>query len=65
MSTFLLSFSFCETYYTLSIQAKYPAKEKKDDDDTIPDGSICVEEEMAMQNSPKLNTKPHKPEVKQ
>ena len=50
---------------TEAIQAKYPAKEKKDDDDTIPDGSICVEEEMAMQNSPKLNTKPHKPEVKQ
>ena len=50
---------------TEAIQAKYPPKEKKDDDDTIPDGSICVEEEMAMQNSPKLNTKPHKPEVKQ
>ena len=50
---------------TEAIQAKYPLKEKKDDDDTIPDGSICVEEEMAMQNSPKLNTKPHKPEVKQ
>ena len=50
---------------TEAIQAKYPAKEKKDDDDTIPDGSICVEEEMAMQNSPKLNTKPHKTEVKQ
>ena len=41
---------------TEAIQAKYPPKEKKDDDDTIPDGSICVEEEMAMQNSPKLNT---------
>lgn len=50
---------------TEAIQAKYPPKEKKDDDDTIPDGSICVEEEMAMQNSPKLNTKPHKPEVRQ
>lgn len=50
---------------TEAIQAKYPAKEKKDDDDTIPDGSICVEEEMAMQNSPKLNTKPHKPEAKE
>ena len=50
---------------TEAIQAKYPPKEKKDDDDTIPDGSICVEEEMAMQNSPKLNTKPYKPEVKQ
>ena len=50
---------------TEAIQAKYPPKEKKDDDDTIPDGSICVEEEMAMQNSPKLNTKPHKTEVKQ
>ena len=50
---------------TEAIQAKYPLKEKKDDDDTIPDGSICVEEEMAMQNSPKLNTKPHKPEVRQ
>ena len=50
---------------TEAIQAKYPPKEKKDNDDTIPDGSICVEEEMAMQNSPKLNTKPHKPEVKQ
>ena len=50
---------------TEAIQAKYPSKEKKDDDDTIPDGSICVEEEMAMQNSPKLNTKPHKPEVRQ
>ena len=50
---------------TEAIQAKYPPKEKKDDDDTIPDGSICVEEEMAMQNSPKLNTTPHKPEVKQ
>ena len=49
---------------TEAIQAKYPPKEKKDDDDTIPDGSICVEEEMAMQNSPKLNTKPHKPEVR-
>ena len=50
---------------TEAIQAKYPPKEKKDDDDTIPDGSICVEEEMAMQNSPKLNTKPHKTEVRQ
>ena len=50
---------------TEAIQAKYPAKEKKDDDDTIPDGSICAEEEMAMQNSPKLNTKPHKPEAKE
>lgn len=50
---------------TEAIQAKYPPKEKKEDDDTIPDGSICVEEEMAMQNSPKLNTKPHKPEVRQ
>lgn len=50
---------------TEAIQAKYPPKEKKDDDDIIPDGSICVEEEMAMQNSPKLNTKPHKTEVKQ
>lgn len=50
---------------TEAIQAKYPPKEKKDDDDTIPDGSICVEEEMAMQNSPKLNTKPHKPEAKE
>ena len=50
---------------TEAIQAKYPPKEKKDDDDTIPDGSICVEEEKAMQNSPKLNTKPHKTEVKQ
>ena len=50
---------------TEAIQAKYPPKEKKDDDDTIPDGSICVEEEMAMQNSPKLNTKPHKPEARQ
>lgn len=50
---------------TEAIQAKYPAKEKKDDDDTIPDGSICVEEEMAMQNSPKLNTKPHKTEAKE
>ena len=50
---------------TEAIQAKYPPKEKKDDDDTIPDGSIYVEEEMAMQNSPKLNTKPHKPEVRQ
>ena len=48
-----------------AIQAKDPPKEKKDDDDTIPDGSICVEEEMAMQNSPKLNTKPHKTEVRQ
>ena len=50
---------------TEAIQAKYPPKEKKDDDDTIPDGSICVEEEMAMQNSPKLNTKPHNTEVRQ
>ena len=50
---------------TEAIQAKYPRKEKKDDDDTIPDGSICAEEEMAMQNSPQLNTKPHKPEVRQ
>ena len=50
---------------TEAIQAKYPAKEKKDDDDTIPDGSICVEEEMAMQNSHKLNTKPNKPEAKE
>ena len=51
---------------TEAIQAKYPPKDKKDDDDdAIPDGSICVEEEMAMQNSPKLNTKPHKTEVRQ
>lgn len=51
-----------------AIKAKYAPETPKDDDNSIPDGSFCVQEEMAMQNqpeekSPKLNTKPHKPEV--
>lgn len=51
-----------------AIKAKYAPEVSKDEDNSIPDGSICVQEEMAMQNQPeeksfKLNTKPHKPEV--
>lgn len=51
------------------IKAKYSPEEPQSEENTIPPGSVCVDEEMAMQNeantqSPKLNTKPHKQEVK-
>lgn len=52
-----------------AIKAKYSPEEPQSEENTIPPGSVCVDEEMAMQNeantqSPKLNTKPHKQEVK-
>ncbi|MGM9682255.1 MAG: VirD4-like conjugal transfer protein, CD1115 family [Eubacteriales bacterium] len=52
-----------------AIKAKYSHEEPQSEENTIPPGSVCVDEEMAMQNeantqSPKLNTKPHKQEVK-
>ena len=52
-----------------AIKAKYSPEEPQPEENTIPPGSVCVDEEMAMQNeantqSPKLNTKPHKQEVK-
>ena len=52
-----------------AIKAKYSPEEPQSEENTILPGSVCVDEEMAMQNeantqSPKLNTKPHKQEVK-
>ena len=52
-----------------AIKAKYSPEELQPEENTIPPGSVCVDEEMAIQNeantqSPKLNTKPHKQEVK-
>ncbi len=53
-----------------AIKAKYSPEESKDDDNSIPEGSICVQEEMVMQRdsdmqSPKLNINPHRQEAKE
>ena len=53
-----------------AIRAKYSPEESKDDDNSIPEGSICVQEEMVMQReqdmqSPKLNINPHRQEAKE
>lgn len=53
-----------------AIKAKYSPEESKDDDNAIPEGSICVQEEMVMQRdsdmqSPKLNINPHRQEAKE
>ena len=53
-----------------AIRAKYSPEESKDDDNSVPEGSICVQEEMVMQRdsdmqSPKLNINPHRQEAKE